>query len=376
MRVVEDLRHQWQVRLQTELPGQPRSHYDSIIDWLLGETADQLEDASDDYLQVQRQAMDYRYRILCKRYLNVPQSRAYQQLIGRLSSLFVVRSKVRTWIALSRDRRSSVAEVLQEIIQEMIQSDRHIQSQLRFIARCTTDKRLRNALILTSVEEYCLRPIRNQPLLVYRFVNYLRRSQRGGMTQVPSQEIIRLISEEQTLTDSESPISLLDDEALAQYQDAKFWQEQQTLRYSVKQEFMAYLSQALGDEAVEWLQLHLQGHTQEAIAQQMALPIKQVYRLREKIAYHAVRVFCTKRKSELVTTWLGTSLTEHSFGLSPDQWRQFWDGLTADQRLLVADLKAGKSFDAIADRLSLTTAQLMSEWNKLYLAAQQIRTKD
>ncbi|MGF1514606.1 MAG: HetZ-related protein 2 [Elainellaceae cyanobacterium] len=374
MRVIEDLEHQWRSRLQAELPEQSPRDRDSIVIWLLGETADQLENASGDYRRVLQQAMDYRYRILCKRYLNTPQSRAYQQLINRLSSLFVVRNKVRTWISLSRDRGSSVAEVLQEVIQEMIQSDRHIQEQLRFIAKCAPDRRLRNALILTSIEEYCLRPIRNQPLLVYRFVNYLRRSQRGGMTQVPGKSMIRMISEEQSPGDGENTVSLLDDEAITQYQDSNFWREQQTLRYSVKEEFKTYLEQTLGQEAVEWLHLHLQGLTQEAIAQQMQMPIKQVYRLREKITYHAVRVFCTKRKSDLVMAWLGTSLREHSFGLLPDQWQQFWDGLTAAQRSLVSDLKAGKSFDNAAQERDLTLAQVLSEWNKLYLAAQNIRT--
>ncbi len=370
---VEDLRHQWQSRLQMELPDWSQQDRDSIVTWLLGESLDQVERSSGEHLRVLQQAMEYRYRILCRRYLGSPH-RAYHQLIKRLNSISVVRNKVRTWIALSRDRRRSPMEVIQEVIQEMLQSDRHIQQQLRFISRCTSDRRLRNALILTSIEEYCLRPIRNQPLLVYRFVNYLRRSQRGGMTQVPSRDTIRLISEEQTLGDSESPISLLDDEALAQYQDNKFWQEQQTLRRSVKEEFESYLEEALGDEAVTWLGLHLQGYTQDSIAQQMQMPIKQVYRLREKVSYHAVKVFCTKRKSDLVTAWLGTSLQEHSLGLLPDQWQQFWNELTAYQRLLVEDIKAGKTFEAIAKKHGLPVAQVLGDWHKLYLAAQEVRS--
>lgn len=58
--------------------------------------------------------------------------------------------------------------------------------QIAPIARCTADPRLRNALLLAATEEYCLRPVCNKPLLVYRFVNYLRRTQRGGLTQVPT----------------------------------------------------------------------------------------------------------------------------------------------------------------------------------------------
>ena len=75
--------------------------------------------------------------------------------------------------------------------------------------------------LLATIEEYCLRPIRNQPLLVYRFVNYLRRSQRGGMTQVPSAELIQLISEEIGTSEADGSLSLLDFEALDRLRSAK-----------------------------------------------------------------------------------------------------------------------------------------------------------
>jgi len=57
-------------------------------------------------------------------------------------------------------------------------------------AECTVDARLRNALLFASTEEL-FAPVRNQPLLVYRFVNYLRRT-RGGITNVPN-DLIRLV---------------------------------------------------------------------------------------------------------------------------------------------------------------------------------------
>ncbi|MEO0408573.1 MAG: HetZ-related protein 2 [Cyanobacteria bacterium P01_A01_bin.135] len=373
--VVEDLKYQWQSRLQSDFPDQPTEHCDSIVAWLLGDTSPDSDQAATPQQQrVQQQAIDYRYRILCKRYLNVPQSRAYRQLLNRLSSVFVVRNKVRTWISLSRDRYRSVTDVLQEVIQEMIRSDRHMQEQIEQIGHCTTDSRLRNALMLTSIEEYCLRPIRNQPLITYRFVNYLRRSQRGGMTQVPTQDIIRLVSEERVFDDGDNPVSLLDGEAIAHYEDDQFWQEQQALRHSVKQEFITYLKETLGDEAVQWLELYLQGHTQDMIAQQMELPVNRVYRLREKVSYHAVKVFGTKRRSELVTIWLGTSLKEHNFGLTSEQWQQFWQGITPTQQHMITELKSGNAFDDYAKTHGLSTTQVLSEWSKLYLLAQELRT--
>lgn len=374
MTVVETLTQNWRSRLQTDCPKQPSESHESIIKWLLGDDLERYEAMEVRDLKIAEQAMDYRYRILQQRYLGTPQQKAYQQLIQRLGSLFLIRSKVRTWVALSRDRRRSVVDVIQEVIQEMLQSDRHIQGQIRWIGECTTNPRLRNALMLTSIEEYCLRPIRNQPLLVYRFVNYLRRSQRGGMTQVPSGDLIRLVSEEIVLEDSDNPVSLLDDEAISQYQDQQVWEEQQSLRSSVKVEFLSYLRENVGSEAAQWLELHLQGQTQEIIAQTLDMPIKQVYRLREKISYHAIRVFGLKAQPEMVMTWLGTSLQEHSLGLTSIQWEEFWQELNPVQRQIVDRLKASESIDAIARDLNMKSTHVLSEWSKLYLAAQEIRS--
>ncbi|NER00211.1 MAG: HetZ-related protein 2 [Cyanothece sp. SIO2G6] len=373
MAIVDDLQQSWQSRVQKDCPEQSQSNVVSIVAWLLGEDLEQFEQMPPEKLAIFRQAMDYRYRILIQRYLGLPEAKGYNKLIQRLGSLFLIRNKIRTWVSLSRDRRRSVIDVLQEVIQEMIQSDRHIQGQIGWIAQCTTNTRLRNALMLTSIEEYCLRPIRNQPLLVYRFVNYLRRTQRGGMTQVPTGDMVRLVSEEVTLDDSENPISLLDDEAIAQHQDAQHWEDQQTLRSSVKTEFTSYLKENVSPEAAQWLEYHLQGKTQDAIAQLMGLDIRQVYRLREKISYHAVRVFSLKSQPELVTTWLGTSLTEHSLGLTPTQWDKFWNSLTPNQQHLITQLQAGKTIEEIARDSNTKTNQVMSEWSKLYLASQTIR---
>lgn len=255
-----------------------------------------------------------------------------------------------------------------------MQSDTYMRQQIAWIGQCTADPRLRNALMLASIEEYCLRPIRNQPLLVYRFVNYLRRSQRGGMTQVPTGDLIRLVSEEITPDEADNPVSLLDAQAVAQYQDMQAWEEQQMLREKVIQEFAVYLQEQVEPTAAEWLKLHLQGQSQEAIAQALNLPIKQVYRLREKINYHAIRVFGFKHQPELVGAWLGASLTEHSLGLTPEQWQKFWTGLTPFQQQLLDRLKSGQRLEAIAKDLNLKINQVSGEWSKLYLVAQEIRS--
>ncbi|MCV3215064.1 hypothetical protein OGM63_16355 [Plectonema radiosum NIES-515] len=97
--------------------------------------------------------------------------------------------------------------------------------------------------------------VRNQPLLVYRFVNYLRRTQYGGLTQVPGSDLIRLVSEEILTDDNENRVNLADNQAIAEYLEAQQLEEQQVLRHAVKQEFETYLQENLGQDAVQGLRL-------------------------------------------------------------------------------------------------------------------------
>lgn len=373
MSLADELRQNWQSKLQASGVALSATDQESVINWLLGEDSERFEALSPSQLAVAQQAMEYRFRILQQRYLGVHPERAHNQLIQRLSGLFLIRSRIRTWVALSRDRKRTVVDVLQEVIQELIQSDSYIRQQMGWISRCTTNGRLRNALMLTSIEEYCLRPIRNQPLLAYRFVNYLRRSQRGGMTQVPTGELIRLVSEEITPDEAENPVSLLDAQAMTQYQDAQAWEEQQAMRDKVLEEFSAYLTQEVEPAAADWLRLHLQGQSQEAIAQALGLSVTQVYRLREKISYHAIRVFGFKHQSDLVGAWLGTSLAEHNLGLTPEQWQAFEKSLTPPQPTVLEMLKAGQTTEQIGKALGLRANQVTGEWSKIYLLAQKFR---
>jgi hypothetical protein len=166
---------------------------------------------------------------------------------------------------------------------------------------------------------------------------------------------------------------LLDNQAVIEYQQAQELEEQQGLRIAVKKEFENYLGEQLGPVAVQWLQLYLQGKSQDAIAKQLDKPIKEVYRLREKISYHAIRVFALKGQPELVANWLEISLQEHSLGLTQKQWQQFLQQLSPIQRQILELLKAGKKVEAIAQDVKLKTHQVMGEWSKIYLAAQALR---
>lgn len=368
---------EWTQNLRENCTHVPETVRASILSWLIGEDTERFEVLNSEQLKIVDQAMQYRLNILQQRYLEVSQERAYRNLIQRLSGHVVVKNKVKTWISLSRDRQQSVLDVIQEVIQEMLNSDRYIQQQLQWIAQCTPDHRLRNAFVMASLEEYCLRPIRNQPLVVFRFVNYLRRSQRGGMTQVPGDEFIRLVSEEICNEDAESTMgSLLDGEAIRYFQDTQDWEEQQLLRNAVKDEFRDYLGQNVNELAVQWLDLHLKGYGQEKIAQTLNVPIKQIYRLREKVSYHAVRVFATKHSPDTVGNWLKTTLQDHSLGLTPSQWTEFQHQLSPAQAKILASMKAGVPSSQIAQQFNLKVDQVLSEWNAIYQLAQALRNQD
>ncbi|MBD2519090.1 HetZ-related protein 2 [Nostoc sp. FACHB-973] len=373
---LEKLALDWQKRLAVECPEQTEATRRSIILWLLGSDSKRFDLFNPKEFEIAKQAMEYRWRILRQRYLGLGRERAYRNLITRLGSLATLRNKIQTWVALSRDRQRSVIDVLQEVLQELLQNDTYMQQQMADIAKYTSDRRLADALLFASTEEYCLRPVRNQPLLAYRFVNYLRRTQRGGLTQVPSRDLIRLVSEEVLTDDSDNRVNLVDSQAIAEYQEAQQLEEQQALRQSVQREFENYLQENLGIEAVEWLRFYLQGKSQEEIAKRLNKPTKEVYRLREKISYHAVRVFALKGKPELVDSWLSISLEEHNLGLTQNQWQQLYEILTPLARQILDLRRAGKSIEEIAQQLKLKTHQVLGEWTKVYLAAQALRTQE
>jgi hypothetical protein len=136
---------------------------------------------------------------------------------------------------------------------------------------------------------------------------------------------------------------------------------------------LAYLEENLGVQAKSWLEMYLLGKTPEEIAQQLGMDIKQVYRLREKISYHAVKVFAVKSQPELVADWLKTSMKENNLGLTISQRQELEQGLNDQQLQVLAGIQAGESIENLARKLSLKTNQVVGEWSQIYLQAQELR---
>ena len=369
---IDKIATQWETRIATECTGQNATTQTSILNWLLGADPDRLELLDTEHVRIADRAMDYRWRILLQRYLGLSPERAYKNLMQRLGGLAVLRDKIRARLTLSNDRQRQVVDVLQEVIQELLQSDKYIQQQIAWIGQCTKNPRLRDALLFASIEEYCLRPVRNQPLLAHRFVNYLRRSQKGGVTNVPQSDLVKIVSDE-IIGDSDSTLSLLDKQAQENYHQQQEWEETQITRDRVKGTLRNYLIENVSPEAGIWLDLYLQGKTPESIAIALKMDIKQVYRLREKINYHTLKVFAIKAEPELVSQWLHVSLQEHNLGLTPDRWLHFCHSLDPKQHEIMMGLKAGTSVESIAKSLKIKTNQVMGEWSQIYLAAQELR---
>jgi DNA-binding NarL/FixJ family response regulator len=97
-----------------------------------------------------------------------------------------------------------------------------------------------------------------------------------------------------------------------------------------------------------------------------------VYRLREKVAYHA-KALAIKNQTEIVSEWLKISLSEHNLGLTNSQWMDVDRQLTPKQRYILTSLKAGEAIATIAKDLHIKTNQVEGEWKQIYLLAQTIR---
>ena len=372
MTLAQALAQEWRTRLQEDYPNHSSDFHNSIICWLLGNNSNNLDSLTPVQKEIASKGREFLYRILRQRYLDASPEQAYRNLMQRLGGLVMLRQKIQAWVNTSRDRQRSVIDVLQEVVQEMLNSDRYLQQQMANIAKCTKNPHLRNSLLLANIEEYCVRPVRNQPLLVYRFVNYLRRTQKGGLTQVPVKEWVKFISEDISPGATEDRLNLLDAVVTSEYQDVE-GMEQYQLRSKVQEEFEKYLTEKVDQKAAEWLKLYIRGNTQDEIAKALNIPVKQIYRLREKVSYHAIRVFALKQQPELIASWLEISLNEHGLGLTSRQWQKYWQNLNSQQRHLIEALKSGATLEEIAKNLNLKINQVLNEWTKLYLAAQSLR---
>lgn len=371
---VASLREQWQCHCEeVGLFKLAKADCGFLMDWLLGaDIAEKSVLPAPEWVLFEK-GIAYRYGVL-QRYLALKPSRRFGRLLRRLGQVVTLRQQIQTWISLSRDRRRTVYDVLEEVIQEMLQRDKYLKQELAWLRTCKPSRQLQEAFLCTVLEEYCLRPIHNQPLISYRFVNLMRRYQRSGMTNVPAKENLKLLSTELETNNSEQTLNLLDNEAIAQHQSKNEVWQQDLLRQAVMNNFVTYLEENMKDPlAIPWLNLYLQGQTQEAIANTLDIPIQKSYRLRDKVKYHAIHNFAIKTQPDLVATWLQTTLKEHQLGLTKDQWQTLQTKLTPPQQEILATLQQENTLQTQTSELDWKSKSLLQEWSKIYLTAQKLR---
>jgi hypothetical protein len=146
----------------------------SIICWLLGEELEPLENLTLRQVAVADRVMRYRYEMLRRRYLNVEPKQAYCNLLDRLGYLCLSCCKVRSWVSSDRERKKAALTLIGNVIEDMLRSDRYIQNQIVWIASQTKDRGLQNALLLSTLEEYCSRSVRNRPAIARKIIYYLQ----------------------------------------------------------------------------------------------------------------------------------------------------------------------------------------------------------
>ncbi|MBW4507782.1 MAG: hypothetical protein KME64_14895 [Scytonematopsis contorta HA4267-MV1] len=161
----EKLAQLWLDEVSIQCPEQSYTNIKTIVLWLLGSKFQQQD--------IPTTKVKYRWNILHQRYLGVSPEKAYNNLITRLGSAVIRLNKNKHRVGLNHELQRTLLDILQEVLEELLRTDSYIQRQMAEIAMLTNDRELQNTLLLATVEEYCLRPVYNQPLLAYAFVEAL-----------------------------------------------------------------------------------------------------------------------------------------------------------------------------------------------------------
>jgi hypothetical protein len=171
---VNHLQSFWESRLLTDYPSMDSTQQDSIKQWLLGENLETMEKLTDQELVTLTHTLNSRYRILQRHYLGVAPILAYRHLFDSLGNIILKNPQIRRWSDQNCERQKVIVKSLQQMVEDMLRSDPYLKQQKAWIAQCTKELSLRNALLLTTVEEYCGRLLANHSLLLHVIFNFLK----------------------------------------------------------------------------------------------------------------------------------------------------------------------------------------------------------
>lgn len=171
---LQQLQSVWHKRLIEELPQQSKNQRQSIIRWLFDrKTSLHLtQGLKVNELAKFNQVLEYRYGLLQKRYLTVNSSQGYRRLMSRLGAVAAQYCSQKR-MKYCQQSQKELLELIQQVLQKLIKEDTWLKQAFVGINQGTCDRQLRDALILTTLEEYCLRPMENQPFFLYCLRHHL-----------------------------------------------------------------------------------------------------------------------------------------------------------------------------------------------------------
>jgi hypothetical protein len=143
------------------------------------------------------------------------------------------------------------------------------------------------------------------------------------------------------------------------------------LRDRVISELISYLEAEGQQDCIDYLVLKLQDLSAPEIDQILGLTSRQRDYLQQRFKYHAEK-FARTQNWKLVHQWLGADL-DQNLGLSSEQWQDFLNQLTLDQRKLLYLKQTQASDQEVMVQLKLTAKQLQKRWSNLLDLARQIR---
>ncbi len=233
--------------------------------------------------------------------------------------------------------------------------------------------RLELAEYMAFTEQYAKRRInlpgrRNQQLVVLRAQGFANRQPQE--TSVDMEAAVEAGRGEEAESYSRSPVvQQVREQMVAEASDPS----EKVLRDRIITELVHYLESQGQSECIDYLTLKLQDLSAPEIDEILGLSPRQRDYLQQRFKYH-VEKFARSHRWQLVHQWLGADL-DQNLGLPKQQWDQFVERLSADQRTLL-QLKRKKASDqTIADTLKCTPKQVQKRWVKLLDLAWQVRNQ-
>jgi hypothetical protein len=237
-------------------------------------------------------------------------------------------------------------------------------------------------------------PERYQPRNLLELAEFMAFSERYGKRRIPlpghrSQQLIILRA--QTFSRQQPPEVAVDieqatdyggdeDEARPAASHQRVREEmiaqsdelpENSLRGRVVEELLTYLKERNQDDCADYFTLRLLDLPTQEIEELLNLTARQRDYLQQRFKYHLLR-FALSHHWELVHEWLEAGL-EKNLGLTPQQWQQLSEQITAKQNKLLTLKQQGLPDAEAAKIVGLTPTQFQKQWTGLLERAWDIR---